>query len=58
MQTVTPDEALQYDKDALIRDIEKRRQNIEVFRKAISDEETAIDRNRQMVAIIEIHKQK
>ncbi len=58
MQPVTLAEALNYNKDALVNDIEKRKKNIEIFRKAIDDEEIAIDRNRQMIALIEANKSK
>lgn len=55
---VTPAEALQYDHDALLRENEKRKQNIEIFEKAIREEKEGIERNLQMVALIELHTKK
>lgn len=52
----TPQEALLYEKEALLKNNEKRLLNIDIFKKAIADEEAAITRNLQMVALIDIHR--
>lgn len=55
---ITPEEALRYDLDSLLRENEKRQQNIEIFKKAIREEKENIERNLQMVSLIELHSKK
>ena len=55
MKDVTKEEALCYNKDDLIKHIEKRKNNIKIFEKAIYDEENEILRENQMIKIIEAH---
>jgi len=57
MREVTKEEALSYEKTALLAHIKKRQLNIDVFEKAIDDEREEIMREQQMVAIIEAHEQ-
>ncbi|KRT67753.1 MAG: hypothetical protein XU08_C0001G0163 [candidate division WWE3 bacterium CSP1-7] len=56
MEPVTSEEALQYDKEALSTDIKKRKANIKIFEEAIAKENEGIDRDNQMIVIIEAHQ--
>jgi hypothetical protein len=56
MKPVTVEEALRYDKEALTAGIEKRKQNIKVFEEAIAKEHELIQREMQMITLIEAHK--
>lgn len=50
---ITKEYALQFEPGALKNDIEKRKKNIEVFKKAIENELSEIQNNTIMIAIIE-----
>jgi len=56
MKPVTEKEALQYEKDALLKGLEKRRQNIKIFEEAIVKEHEEIEREKEMIKIIELHQ--
>ncbi len=56
MEPVTPEEALQYEKDALLAGIEKRKKNIKIFEDAITKELLEIEREKEMIRIIELHQ--
>ena len=58
MEPVTPEEALQYDKESLLAGIEKKRQNIKIFEEAIAKENEGIERDNKMIAIIEANQPK
>jgi hypothetical protein len=53
---VSLDEALRYDKNALLAEIEKRKDNIKIFQDAIDNEEIEIERLKQMVVLIEANE--
>lgn len=52
-QPITPEEALQYDPDALLLDCEKRKNNIRIFESTIASELRAINENKYMIAQID-----
>lgn len=52
-QSVTRQEALQYDAGALRADTEKRRNNIKIFEDTIKVEKEGVDRERYMVSQID-----
>ncbi len=56
MEPVTDKEALQYEKDALLAGIEKRKNNIKIFEEAITKEGEEIEREKEMIKIIELHQ--
>lgn len=58
MEQVTKEEALKYEKDALINGIKKREDNIKIFEDAISKEREEMAREMQMIAFLEMHEQK
>lgn len=53
---VTKEEALQYEKDALLAHIEKRKANIKLFEDTIQKERDGIDRDKEMIRLIELHR--
>lgn len=53
---VTKEEALRYDKDAVLAEIERRNKNIDLFKGEIAKEEKEIQRLYQIVAIIDASK--
>ncbi|OGC61192.1 hypothetical protein A2890_01530 [candidate division WWE3 bacterium RIFCSPLOWO2_01_FULL_53_14] len=56
MKPVTEKEALQYEKEALFAGLEKRKQNIKIFEEAIAKEHEEIEREKEMIKIIELHQ--
>lgn len=48
----TPEEALRYNKDALLAEIERRKKNIEIFKAEIEKDEAEIKKLEQIIAII------
>lgn len=52
-QPVTREEALQYDHDSLVADIDKRKNNIKIFEDTILKEKEAIDQNGYMISKID-----
>lgn len=50
---VTKEEALRYDKQSIEADIERRKKNIELFKGEIAKEEAEIQRDFQIIAIID-----
>ncbi|OGC54594.1 hypothetical protein A2797_01770 [candidate division WWE3 bacterium RIFCSPHIGHO2_01_FULL_48_15] len=56
VKPVAEKEALQYEKDALLAGLEKRKQNIKVFEDAIAKEYEEIEREKEMIKIIELHQ--
>jgi hypothetical protein len=54
---VTVKEALRYNKQALIDEIDKIEANIKIFEDTIAQEKLRIDRNQQMINILEISEQ-
>ena len=53
---VTKEEALRYDKSAIEADVVRRRKNIKLFQEQISQEEQEINRDFQIIAIIDANK--
>lgn len=56
MKPVTEKEALQYEKDALLAGLEKRKTNIKIFEEVIAKEYEEIEREKEMIKIIELHQ--
>lgn len=54
---VTREEALQYEEEALLKNIERIDGNIETFEQAIRNERAEKERLQQMVNIIRLHKE-
>jgi len=50
---VSPQDALRYNKEALLAEIERRKKNIEIFKAEIAKDEAEIARLQQIIAIIE-----
>lgn len=48
----TPEE-LQFDLEKLKEHVEKRRNNIEIFEKALADERAAVEHELQIIAVLE-----
>jgi len=53
---VTKEEALRYNKSNLEAEIARRRKNIKLFQKQVSDEEKEIQRLFQIIAIIDANQ--
>lgn len=53
---ITKEEALRYDKTALVADIARRRNSIKLFQGEIAKEEAEINRLFQIIAIIDANK--
>jgi len=56
MEPVTEVEALKYERDALLTGIEKRKDNIRIFEEAIAKENEEMEREKEMIKIIELHQ--
>ena len=56
MKPVTEKEALQYEREALLIGLEKRKNNIKIFEDAIAKEYAEIEREKDMIKIIELHQ--
>jgi len=50
---ISPQDALRYNKEALLAEIERRKKNIEIFKAEIAKDEAEIARLQQIVAMIE-----
>jgi len=50
---VSPQDALRYNKEALLAEIERRKKNIEIFKAEIAKDEAEIARLQQIIATIE-----
>jgi len=56
MEPVSELEAFKYEKNALIAGIEKRKDNIRIFEEAIAKENEEMEREKEMIKIIELHQ--
>jgi len=56
MEPVTEVEALKYERDALLTGIEKRKDNIRILEEAIAKENEEMEREKEMIKIIELHQ--
>lgn len=50
---VSPQDALRYNKEALLAEIERRKKNIEIFKAEIAKDEAEIARLQQIIALID-----
>ncbi len=53
---VTKEEAMRYDKDSVVAEVERRKKNLKIFQDQIMQEEREIQRLYQIIAIIDANK--